>query len=435
MDAIHDSQHNKRHLHLRLFAAIIALALLLSLPTLHAKAKDQHEELRLLIAGDPFALAILSLEEEIEETTGFDLAIEVVGYTDLLTLIVLNSRDLTSNYDIVAFDSLWVGEIATVNALLPLNDLIDQTPELNTDDFLKIAFESTVVDGIQFGLPIQPHPEILWYRQDWFDAAGIAPPQTTDDMLIAAEALTDAAIDQYGICFNGQRGQPLGQQMANFYAAFGQPLLDDDGQPTLDTPDAVAAATFVLELSQWAPPDITSIAWDQRIIRYRDGGCAMTYGWAARTILLDDAANPSIVDNTGFIAPPFAAAPVTPLGVWSLGIPANIGERERVAWEFLVYIESEATLKQLAEYGNGGMPRYAILRDDRLIALYPAFPLVDQLYRDDSLQTWMRPAVPQWTALADILGTVYHDMLRGLLEPEEAAREAQRRAEALFEST
>jgi multiple sugar transport system substrate-binding protein len=44
----------------------------------------------------------------------------------------------------------------------------------------------------------------------------------------------------------------------------------------------------------------------------------------------------------------------------------------------------------------------------------------------------MRPAVPQWPALCDILGSVYHDMLRGQLTPEQAAARAQQQAEALF---
>ena len=44
----------------------------------------------------------------------------------------------------------------------------------------------------------------------------------------------------------------------------------------------------------------------------------------------------------------------------------------------------------------------------------------------------MRPAVPQWSALADILGTVYHDMLRGELTPEQAAARAQQQADVLF---
>jgi hypothetical protein len=44
----------------------------------------------------------------------------------------------------------------------------------------------------------------------------------------------------------------------------------------------------------------------------------------------------------------------------------------------------------------------------------------------------MRPGVPQWAALAEMLGTVFHDMLSGHLTPEAATALAQTRALQLF---
>jgi multiple sugar transport system substrate-binding protein len=73
-----------------------------------------------------------------------------------------------------------------------------------------------------------------------------------------------------------------------------------------------------------------------------------------------------------------------------------------------------------------------LLRQPELIRRYPVFALVDQLGQTGQLQDWMRPAVPQWPQLAEILGTTYHDMLLGKLTPEQAAAEAQRQALRLF---
>jgi len=78
------------------------------------------------------------------------------------------------------------------------------------------------------------------------------------------------------------------------------------------------------------------------------------------------------------------------------------------------------------------MPRLSLLNDKQLIGTYPAFPVVAQLSQTNALSDSMRPSVPQWAALAELLGTVFHDMLNGLLTPEAATALAQARALQLF---
>ena len=392
------------------------------------------ETVRLLIVGDPFSNALRELAEEFGRRSGGSVQIEVVGYDELRELTLRNAQDLRSSYDIVSFDVLWLGEYGAENVLLPLDALIAAAPELHPEDFLPLAYTGSRYQSRQLGLPIQPHPELLWYRLDQLEAVGLAPPVTTDDLLAAALRLNHPERGEYGLCWNGQRGEPLGQQMAHFYAAFGQPLLDPSGWPSLDTPRAVAAARFAMALLPVSPPDVLSMAWNQRARRFAAGGCAMTYEWAARSYLVEEDPASQVAGLVGYAAAPHApnAAPVTPLGTWSLGIPANIGERRALAWAFLEWLSRADTQRTIALHGNGGMPRMSLLRDPELAQRYPAFRTVNRPEVASQLADWMRPAVPQWPALAAILGTVYHDMLRGELTPEQAAAEAQARAELLF---
>ena len=78
------------------------------------------------------------------------------------------------------------------------------------------------------------------------------------------------------------------------------------------------------------------------------------------------------------------------------------------------------------------MPRLSLLTDPALQARYPAFAPVAALSAARELDDWMRPAVPQWHDLAQIMGTVFHDMLQGKLTPEQAAQRAQQQAEVLM---
>ncbi len=402
--------------------------LLAALSTVSSAA--QPDSLRLLVVGDPFAMALQEAELDIERLYGMPLMTEIVGYNDMRAQTLLNAQDERSQYDIVSVDVLWMGDYAAQNILLPLDDRIAQTPSLEIDDFLPTAYAASAIEGVQYGLPVQPHPELLWIRADWFAAAGLAPPTTTEDVLQAAEALHDPDAGRYGICWNAQRRQALGQQMAHFYGAFGQPLLQDD-QPTLDTPAGQAAAHYALALMAYSPPDILTMAWDQRILRFDAGGCVMTYGWGARTFLAEE-----VSPLVAYLPAPHApgANPVTPVGTWSLGIPANIGPRADLAWDFLAWLSSPAQQHLLAEHGNGGMPRQSLLQDPNLIDHYPAFPLVAELAEAGTLADWMRAPVGEWAQLEIILGTVFHDMLRGLCSPEAATAEAQRQANDLFKA-
>ncbi|TVR24942.1 MAG: extracellular solute-binding protein [Anaerolineaceae bacterium] len=409
----------------RPFVFVLVFALL----SLNTFASDHM--IRLLVAGDPFAIALQNAQPELEARYGGNIEINIVGYNDMRTLALLNAQDAVSDYDIISFDVLWIGELFDAMALTSLNEYIMQAPELDTDDFLTAAYRASQYGDQQLGLPIQPHPELLWYRVDLFEQANIDPPRTTDDVLQAASQLHDPESELYGICWNAQRRQPLGQQIAHFYGAFGQPLFDDDGQPTLNTERGLAAAEYALALMAYSPPDILTMAWDQRILRFASGKCAMTYGWGARSYFVENDPSSEVAGLVGYLPAPHApsAEPVTPIGTWSLGIPANLGERTPLAWDFLAWLSSSEIQTLLAGYGNGGMPRQSVITDETLTAAYPAFAVVSRLDQDSQLADWMRPPVAGWSDLEVILGTVFHNMLINQITPQQAIEEAQHQAD------
>jgi len=378
--------------------------------------------IRLLYNADPYAFATQKILADLESASGAKIVLDVQPYDAQHQKILLNSQSAESAYDLVAVDIVWMGEFGAANALAPLDDYIAKS-DIDLKDFPEAMLLGAQYEGKQLGLPFQPHPEILWYRKDLFEAKGIKPPETTDDLLAAAKAFHDPDNGFYGIGWNGQRGQALGQQMAHFYSAFGQHPFDENMKPTLDTPDALRAANYALELMKYSPPDILNMAWDERARLYAGGKTAMIYEWGARAFMIED---PEILANTGFIPSPHAPdkPALTPMGEWTLCMPSNVTDKD-TAWAFLKWMTECSQLKALAIAGNGGMPRYCIMRDPELMKLYPAFEAVDKMATDGLLQMWMRPQIPEWPVLADTYGTVFHEMLAGSLTAEEAVKKMQ----------
>lgn len=412
----------------RLMSVVVLVAMLLSLLVSANPASAQEPKpfegktIRLLFNADPYAFATQKILADLEGASGAKIVLDVQPYDAQHQKILLNSQSAESAYDLVAVDIVWEGEFGAGNVLMPLDDYIAQS-DIDVADFPDAMWQGAQYEGKQMGIPFQPHPEILWYRKDLFEAKGITPPETTEELLAAAKAFHDPDNGFYGIGWNGARGQALGQQMAHFYAAFGQKPFDDNWMPTLDTPDAIRAAQFALDLVQYSPPDILNMAWDERVRLYAAGKTAMIYGWAARTFMIED---PEILQNTGFTAAPHAPdkPAVNPIGEWTLAIPSNVKDPD-LAWGFLKWLTDCNQLKALALAGNGGMPRYCIIRDPELQKLYPAFAAVDKMASAGVFAMWMRPAIPEWPVLADTFGTVYHEMLAGSLTPEQAAKKVQ----------
>ncbi len=398
-------------------------------PRTLSSSEEEGRVIRILLVGDPFAMAISRSRPEIEARLGYKVDLEIVGYNDGRRLTLLNARDAVSRFDVVAFDVVWLGEYH-VNGVLA--DLSGRLP-LDREVFLDRAFAASEINGAVYGLPIQPHAELLWVRRDLLDAAGMPPPVTTEDLLAFAERVHDPSRPQYGVAWNAQRGQPLGQTMAHFFAAFGVPLLDEEGRPAFRTEAGLEAARFAKALLAFSPPDIHSMAWDQRTARFAAGQVAMTYGWGARAYMVEDEPYSVVRGQVLYLPAPHAPGSdsVTPLGVWALGVPSNAASVRRSVQvlEALFDPEIQETLVR-GGYATPGVRSLA--ENPEVWERYPVLATMAELDQGGHLRMEIRPRIPEWDALCEILGTEFHNMLLGKCSAEEAMDLAFAAASALF---
>ncbi|MBV6702910.1 ABC transporter substrate-binding protein [Kitasatospora aureofaciens] len=73
--------------------------------------------------------------------------------------------------------------------LLPLDDFIAKDPGLK-DNFLPAVFNSAVVDGKPYGVPMRgTQPVLLFHNKQVLADAGLTPPKTWDELVAATKAL------------------------------------------------------------------------------------------------------------------------------------------------------------------------------------------------------------------------------------------------------
>ena len=96
-------------------------------------------------------------------------------------------------------------------------------------------------------MPSESWVQLLVYRKDLFDAAGLAAPETYDDVLAAAEALDSEDVAGFvganvaGDAFTEQTFEEIG--LGN-----GCELVDDEGEVTFDSDECVEAMEFYGQL-------------------------------------------------------------------------------------------------------------------------------------------------------------------------------------------
>ena len=89
-----------------------------------------------------------------------------------------------------------VVEMLNADVLTPIDDMVD---DIGRDRFSANALADMTSDGATYGVPYYSHAQVMWYRTDLLEAAGLEVPKTWDEFYDAAVTLTKDG--QYGAAF------------------------------------------------------------------------------------------------------------------------------------------------------------------------------------------------------------------------------------------
>ncbi|MDR3536877.1 MAG: extracellular solute-binding protein [Acetobacteraceae bacterium] len=162
-----------------------------------------------------------------------------------------------------------LSRLLEMEALLPIDSYLASWPGRGdiAEQHWKLA---AAPDGKAYILPVQYVVLYLYIRQDWLDAAKMAPPKTLDEMLEVARAMTGK--DRWGI---GVRGGAGGQ---DFWASVVMGEVPWE-KGAFVKPAAVAANDWYLDLFRKykvTPPSTPGDGFQQTINNLKAGRTGMT---------------------------------------------------------------------------------------------------------------------------------------------------------------
>lgn len=264
-----------------------------------------------------------------------------------------------SAYDVVNVTFIYSSRWINSGWLTPLDDFIrnpNLTPaDWDLNDFLPAArAPETGRDGKLYGVPWTA--EALLTASSRFDLvqqAGLPFPETTDDLVKVLRAVNRkdrvagfVADNHYGWTF------------VPYLHAFGGDVFrkaPDDLFPTLDTPEAVAAAEYYANLlKEFGPDGAITYTPDQVTQSLKLGRVNFTDAGQLHLAQLGDAPTSRTLKTVRFGQVPKGPAGRFPgTAVHGLGIPASSKNKE-AAWAFIQWALSKQTTRKavLAGYGS-----------------------------------------------------------------------------------
>ena len=143
-----------------------------------------------------------------------------------------------------------VVEMMDADALEPVDDLID---DIGRNKFSKTALSEGKKDGTCYSLPLYSHAQVMWYRKDLLQKAGLSVPKTWDEFAEAAKTLTKDGV--YGCSFPCGSNDLMATRFLNFYVrSGGGSLLTDDLKANLTSDLAIDGINYWLDIYKNCSP-------------------------------------------------------------------------------------------------------------------------------------------------------------------------------------
>lgn len=385
-----------------------------------------------MVAGTETS-AIKQLVPEFEKETGIKVKLNEFNYDTLYERIYNDLRSEGGAYDVIFADDPWMPMFAGGGFLTPLDEL-NYTPN---EDFAKMSRqlgmwpapsgprlpgEDPDAESRFYGVPGVGNVQLFFYRKDILGEA----PETWDDVVSAIEENKEE-ID-YGFVHRGARGNAIATNFNAFLWSHGASIFDENWNVTLDSPEAIEALEFYVDLKKYAPDGIANYNADElgRVMVQGEGLMAIVWpSWGPNM----EAEDSEVAGKMGYSLVPKATgkenAPM--IGNWIMGIP-KVSKNKQAALEFIKWASSEEVQREMVL--TGGIPtRSSVLTDSELKENYPYLEAVNEGLNN---ARW-RPRTPLYSQIESIYGTALNRALTGDITPEEALTQTADEIEKLME--
>lgn len=367
-------------------------------------------QMTLILRGGTYAEALKASLPDFEAEHNVKIDVQELSFDDLHTGIALDAVNSTGAYDLCMVDGSWMAEFTENNVLANLSEMGYSFD----DDIIPATTTICKVDDNIYLAPFFGNVTVMLYNKQLIADAGYTPEDITtfEDLKVIAQKTKDAG--KTGFLIRGGSADNIVSDFIPHLLVHGGWVIDENNQPTVDTPEFKAAMQEYLDLYA-----LGGTMDKDDIVAAIDGGTAALGqawpGWYVPTA--DTNANYTVIPTK--LNDSDTPKNTSMYGVWCIGIPNNAPHKD-LALELLEYVMSPEV--QLASIEVGGVPcRTSCLLNEDVLATYHQYETVCA-----ALQTGVyRPVIAEWTQFTNILGTEMDNIIQGTKTIDQGLADAQ----------
>jgi multiple sugar transport system substrate-binding protein len=403
----------------------------------------------------PLQETMQKLVPQFEEQTGIEVDYQLLNHFEVINRGQADLLSGRGEYDAIMVHSPQMGLLLDAGVLQPIDDMIGNAeltgPDIDLDDLIQPSWDTVAkYQGQTYGFLTWAYNAVYWARGDLLShpeeqaafkakyGYDLAPAQTLQQMRDIAEFFTrkkgaklagqTLESDFYGILLEGIKGGTTWWTVWNaFVRNWGGDIFDENGTPSVDRPENVAAIEFWGDLWQFGPPGMAEASLIDVPTLMGQGVTAQALAWSDFGLGIDRhgaspyagkfvyAPSPANADYDGP-----RSAEVEP----SILILARSSDAPEATYLFLQWLADRTTQLALAEQLGAGVPnRYSLFetptyKDSRFAPLYAAM-------RGSLEYGKAKPRVPKIYEINDALAGLVQQVGLGQLTAEEAMARGQ----------
>jgi multiple sugar transport system substrate-binding protein len=406
-------------------------------PAVHLNQKV--DELTVIINSSPWMNGFKAMGDAYTKQSGVKIKLAAFPFNDVFPKERDAALNKTNDFDLYTLGESWVAFFYAGGLVRPIHELdpnfafdsnIIQYSNLTKWNAEKKYFTD---DGDVLGIPQAGIIQLLFYRRDLYEKAGLPLPETWDDAENAAKELTNKDKQFYGFVNRGTKGDPIAWDWLAHYEGRMTGVVDyfknppDDWTPNMDNEQALETLNRYIELAKYAPPNVGDINQADQINLMAGDKALQTVAAASAQSAMDDEQESVVVGKVDYavVPKPKDGRHASMSGGFALGIPKHLPQdRQEAGWEFVKWT---MTLDAQIEYlKGGGIP----IRTDA----YTSDVAQDSKFRFAKAMAASTPdihpyfRIPEGPEIRDRLGLRLNQALVGQMDPAEALKTANQEA-------
>ena len=418
----------------KLFALILTLAMVLALAACGSKEEKPAEtpsetpsetpaesaeptKLTLILRGGTYGDVIKAALPAFEAENNVKCEVLDLSFDDLHSKIALDAVNAKGAYDLCMVDGSWMAEFTENEVLANLSEMGYSFD----DDIIPATTDICVVDDDIYLAPYFGNVTVMLYNKQLIADAGYAPEDidTFADLMDIAQKSNAAG--KKGFLIRGGSGDNIVSDFIPHLLAYGGWVVDENNQPTVNTPEFKAAFENYIELYKLGD----TLDKDDIVAAIDNGDAALGQGWPGWYVpTADSNANYTVIPTK--LDDSDSAKNTSMYGVWTIGI-CNNSQNKEMTLKLMEYLMDADV--QLESVDLGGVPcRYSCLLNEDVLAKYPHLETVC-----GALETGVyRPVIAEWAEFTNILGTEMDSVIQGVKAMDQGLADAQAALEDLL---